>query len=100
MQQSVTDTIIMLARNDPETTAEQLDALKDVCAGRIQSHERVSPLVTTEKAREILGGITCPTLRKLERDGKIHRVKRYTKRIFYLRSEVEKLAYDTTVMAE
>lgn len=99
MQDSIAQSIIILATNDPETDHEQLEALKAVCSGIIKRKEPPA-LVTTLDAQVLLGrGLTPASvtmLYKLEREGKLHRAPRTGRKVYYYRSELEKLVYGET----
>ena len=100
MQANVAQSIILLATNDPETSSEELSALREVCAGKIRRQEsthRLPPVVPTEEAKKLIGRGGKPVsdflLRKLLREGKIHRAPSTGRRIWYYRAELEKLVY-------
>lgn len=84
-----------IIRNDETVSQEQLDRIRKAFRGEPQTEKPI----TTKEAMALLG-ITNPTLRKLEREGKIHRLQRYTKKIYYSRAEIENLAYGTDATAE
>ena len=74
MTESIQQTIIAVAQADPETSAEQLAALRRVCAGKIRQ-PRARRMVRAPEARRILGGtkdIAPSTLRKFAEQGKIN----------------------------
>ena len=83
-----------IIKNDETVSQEQLDRIRKAFRGEPQTEP-----ITTKEAMALLG-ITNPTLRKLEREGKIHRLQRYTKQIYYSRAEIENLAYGTDATAE
>lgn len=83
-----------IIRNDETVSQEQLERIRKA----FRSEPQTEP-ITTKEAMQLLN-ITNPTLRKLEREGKIHRLQRYTKQVYYSRAEIENLAYGTDATAE
>lgn len=75
MTESIQMTIIQVAQADPETSAEQLAALRSVCAGKYPARRAPRRLVRAPEARRILGGtkpIAPATLHRWIADGRIH----------------------------
>ncbi|MBO4620331.1 MAG: helix-turn-helix domain-containing protein [Victivallales bacterium] len=99
MQENVAQSIIMLAQTDPYTGAEQLNALKAVCAGKLPASKPKAPpvLVDHKTACLILGRnikpVTQPTVQRLLREGKIHLAPRSGKKKYYYRAELEDFVF-------
>lgn len=83
--------VVMLVKADPDSTSDQLDAIKRICEGgrKIQPRD----LVTTKMACSIIG-VSRTTLGKWVKQNRLTPIRQSRRLVKFDRATVEKLAYE------